>query len=81
LLGGLVAEFTMLGLIAGVFAAFAAELAVWAYQSRVLGMAFSAHAWVWIAGPMLGAVIIALTGWLSCRRVVTTPPLQVLNAL
>src|SRR5690606_9889600 len=80
LLGGLIAEFAMLGFIAGVFAAFAAEVAVWAYQTRILDMPFTAHVWGWFAGPALGAPIIALTGWLSCRRVVTSPPLQVLHA-
>ena len=40
---------------------------------------FDLHYWVWIAGPLIGMVLIGLLGLNSTRRVVSVSPLNVLR--
>ncbi|MBI1194873.1 MAG: FtsX-like permease family protein [Gammaproteobacteria bacterium] len=78
--GSLWLEFSTIGLAAGVIAAFAAELAVWYFQERVMEMSYAPHPWTWLLGPLLGAVLVGGTGYLSCRHIVRVPPMRLLQA-
>jgi putative ABC transport system permease protein len=81
ILGGLLIEFATLGLFAGLLATVAAELSVYMLQTRVMDMRYAPTPWLWPIGIALGALVIGGLGVFSCRRVVSTAPVQVLREL
>ncbi|NQX89969.1 MAG: FtsX-like permease family protein, partial [Halioglobus sp.] len=81
LLGGLLIEFTALGLFAGLLAAAAAELSVYLLQTQAMQMTYAATPWMWPLGIFFGALLIGSLGVFNCRKVVSTAPLAVLRNL
>jgi putative ABC transport system permease protein len=79
-LKGILAEFTTLGVLAGLLAAVGASVAAYFMTTRVLEMHYAFEGWVWFAGLGSGAVLVALSGWLATRSVVNQPPLKTLRA-
>jgi putative ABC transport system permease protein len=78
-LGSLVLEFALLGLVAGILASAGAELAAWFVQTRLMELPGRLHPLAWLMGPVAGMLISALLGLATCRRVVDTPPVIVLR--
>ncbi len=79
ILTSLLIEFAFIGLVAGLIATIGAEASVYYLQEEVFEQEFSLHYWVWIAGPLLGMLIIAGLGVNSTRQVVNISPLNVLR--
>lgn len=75
---GLLAEFAVLGTLAGSVAAFAAQALAWALAARVLELPYGPKPLVWLIGAGSGAAVVTLAGWLSLRGVLRTPPRLVL---
>ena len=79
ILSSLLIEFALIGFIAGVVATLGAEASLYYLQEEIFEQEFGFHYWVWVAGPVLGMVIIAGLGVNSTRQVVTISPLNVLR--
>jgi putative ABC transport system permease protein len=75
----IVAEFAVLGLLAGVLAAAGATALAYVLATRLLNLPFTFSAPVWIIGAAAGAVGIALAGYAGTRRVLDAPPLRALR--
>lgn len=80
-LGSLCIEFGFMGLMAGFVAAFGAQLAVFSLQVFVFDMELVWYLWIWLTGPLFGALLVGIMGLLRSYPLVTTPPLQSLRAL
>ena len=74
-----VAEFAILGAIAGFLAAFFATIVAWALSRFVFELPFEVNVWLWIVGVVGGAVGISIAGFLATRRVLETPPVVALR--
>ncbi|GAA6153604.1 ABC transporter permease [Pseudoteredinibacter isoporae] len=81
ILGSTALEFICLGALAGFLAVIGAELLLLGMQQWVLETPLQAHPLLWLAGPIIGAVIVCAMGLWASRKVVTVPPLQVLREL
>ncbi|MCK7580829.1 MAG: hypothetical protein MZV65_37870 [Chromatiales bacterium] len=80
-LKGLAAEFVVLGLLAGVLAAFAASLAGFVLARQVFQLDYTVNAWLWVMGMGGGALGVGLFGILGARFVLNRPPLQSLREM
>jgi putative ABC transport system permease protein len=76
---GLIAEYAVLGLLAGTVAAVAAQAIAWLLAERVFQIPYGLRPQLWLAGAAAGASIVTLLGWLSLRGTLQTPPHVVLR--
>ncbi|MEQ8993032.1 MAG: FtsX-like permease family protein, partial [Pseudomonadales bacterium] len=79
--GSLAAEFALLGLFSGIVAVIGAEATVALLQLQVFELGASLHPWMWLAGPVLGSLLILVVGMLGTRSLISTPPMLVLRGL
>ena len=76
-----IAEFLLLGALAGLLAAAGATGIGWALAERVFRFPFEWNAMVWVYGVVGGAVAVTLAGWLGTRGTARQPPLAVIRQL
>lgn len=78
---GHLAEYGLLGALAGVLAALGAEIIAYILYTRVFDLNYQIQWEMWLWLPLLGAVLIGLAGYWGTRRVVAQSPLVVLRGL
>jgi putative ABC transport system permease protein len=81
LLAGLVSEFVVIGLIAGALAALAAGIAGHIIATQLFHLDYASSPWLWLAGPLGGAVCVGVFGVWGTRFTLNQPPLRVLREL
>jgi putative ABC transport system permease protein len=73
------AEFTAIGALSGLVAAFGASALAWALGRFVLGVPFVFDPWVWLAGFVGGALLVGAAGWVGTLGTINAPPLATLR--
>jgi putative ABC transport system permease protein len=76
-----VAEFLLLGALAGLLAASGATAVAYFLSDRVFQIPFAANPMVWLIGIGGGAACVTLAGWLGTRGTLDSPPLEVIREL
>lgn len=73
-LAGVAAEFTALGLLAGVLAAAGATAGGYFVATELFNLHYHADPWVWATGLGLGVLLVGGAGMLAARGAVNAPP-------
>jgi putative ABC transport system permease protein len=76
---GHLAEYTALGVVAGLVAAMGTECLAWLLYSEVMHLDYSFKWPVWIAAPLIGAVLVGSAGYWGTRPVLQQTPLTLLR--
>jgi len=79
--GAQIAEFLLLGSLAGLVAAGGATAIGWALADRVFNVRYDGDPLIWVYGIVGGALAVTLAGWLGTRATVRQPPLAILRQL
>ena len=75
------AEFVLIGVLAGLLAAIGTELIAYLLYTRAFDLEYHFKWPMWIVTPVAGGALIGLAGYLGTRRVVRRSPLAVLREL
>ncbi len=75
------AEFAVIGALAGLIGAAGASGLGYVLAVKVLGVSYNFSPLAWLVGVVCGSVGIALAGYLGTRRVLAMPPMLVLREL
>jgi putative ABC transport system permease protein len=75
------AEFLLIGAVAGIVAAAGSTGLAYFVANRFLHLQYAPDPAVWLVGVVGSALGVACAGWLGTRRVLSVPPLSVLRAL
>lgn len=75
------AEFAVIGLLAGSVAALASTGLGYVLASKVFHLPYHFNIWLWVAALVSGGAGVVLAGWLGTRGVLRQPPLQTLRSL
>ena len=76
---GIVAEFSALGLLAGLLAAIGASIAGYFLARQILQVGYTFDPMIWVIGLLGGGALVACSGWLATRSVLRTPPASTLR--
>jgi len=76
----LIAEFTTLGLLAGVLAASAASALGYVLAVQIFDLPYHFNGWLWIIGVLGGGLGVGLAGVLGTRSLLQRPPLETLRS-
>lgn len=76
---GVVIEFMVIGLLAGVLAATGASLAAWQLAVNVFELEYTFSIGLWLIGPLMGLLLVGSSGLLATWKVVTHSPVSVLR--
>ncbi|HUR41828.1 MAG TPA: FtsX-like permease family protein [Verrucomicrobiae bacterium] len=76
---GLIAEYAVLGLLAGTIAAIAAQVIAWLLAEQVFKLPYGLRPSLWLVGAGVGALLVTTLGWWSLRGTLRTPPDRVLR--
>jgi len=79
-LTGVLAEFALIGLFAGVIAAAVASLGGFLLATRVLEIPYHPNVTLWFTGAGVGALLVCVAGYLATRSVLSQPPLATLRS-
>ncbi len=79
ILQGLAVEFTALGSLAGMLAAFGATAVGFVMAEKIFRLDYTIDPLLWLAGLIVGSVVVGVTGTLATRRAVKEPPVVVLR--
>lgn len=79
IVGSLIAEFVLLGLVAGILATLAAECILLAIQKWMMNLPLTLHPELWYLAPSLGVFIVGSAGYLAARQVINVAPMQLLR--
>jgi putative ABC transport system permease protein len=78
-LQGVAAEFSVLGLLAGVLAASGASIVGYLLATQVMNLDYTFDATVWIIGLFAGVTLVGVIGTLATYSVVNAPPVETLR--